>query len=1013
MKEKTQDRTLTRSRFNIRFRLFKKISIVSFVILAIMILALPGIVSTAPGKAFIISQLEQATGAKITMQSLSFGWLKGISISRLDYNDQVRNISLNIEHIKSKPALLSLIFGRAVINDTVIDKAKLNVELIESEINSPNEKSQKTLIQKAGIVPQTKFELPIHQLDLKINNSQALVTINDENNHQRQLRLSSINSQIAIKPAGKTSTIQFSSVVPQDNEASLTMNAQIKKAGNNWNFKKSDGDIDLQIKNLDLEQVSVLAELMNMPIQMQGQIDAQIKGELKDGLLDNIQAQVKGESITIRSELLDGDTFFANMLNIDIDLKEQEDIINIANLSAASEWFNISAAGSLPKSLESVKSFLDKDSKLVFDSSLELDLAKAFNMFKHTINIDQNVMVNRGLLDVSIKTIDVPTKTLAITAGINNLAGKAGVREIAIQTPVNLRTNLRLQDDDIYFDKLSLQSNFCDAACNGKLSDFDYKYTLDISAFQNEIGDFFDLHGYRYAGTVSENGRIQKNDSIYSVVGTAAMNNFSVAKNEFSASENKMNFDFDISFDSEQQSVTINKCNCISDNIILTISDSEIPTSKESDASLKAKVTCNALLENVWPFLQVYDIASKDLGIAGRFDGQISINQKNSIYVVKCDKAGIVNLKISKADQKPFEQKNIDAYFNAQIDPAQNTFSVDRLELKSDNIELRFNELSQSASKQKRIFKADAQFQYDWADVSLLLGNFVPAGIDIRGKRTDNIKVFSAYDPSVKNSFMSNMQSQLNIGFNSAEYLGMEFGQTNLQLNIANAKLTLQPFTTAVNEGKVSFAGTADMNIEPLIFKTPGPINAIDKVRLSKKVAQKLLSNINPIFSGVMQADGILNLSLEKCAYPLGKADKNIADIEGTFSIDNLKLTSTGFFSDIITATGHSPQQATINITPTKFRLENGILSYDKMEMLIGDNPVIFAGQVGMDKFLNMTVKLPYSYAGKTIRKGTEAADMITLPITGTIDKPVLNLGQLLQIEAQKLIETQLQKLFK
>ena len=90
-----------------------------------------------------------------------------------------------------------------------------------------------------------------------------------------------------------------------------------------------------------------------------------------------------------------------------------------------------------------------------------------------------------------------------------------------------------------------------------------------------------------------------------------------------------------------------------------------------------------------------------------------------------------------------------------------------------------------------------------------------------------------------------------------------------------------------------------------------------------------------------------------------------------------------------------------IVIHPTYFVLQNGFLKYDNMQMDIGNKPVNFKGIIGMDKSLNMTVTLPYTVGGKTVRVGQEqAAGRASLPITGTLDKPQLDVGKFLQEQA-------------
>ncbi|MHC4543828.1 MAG: hypothetical protein ACYSYL_04775 [Planctomycetota bacterium] len=48
--------------------------------------------------------------------------------------------------------------------------------------------------------------------------------------------------------------------------------------------------------------------------------------------------------------------------------------------------------------------------------------------------------------------------------------------------------------------------------------------------------------------------------------------------------------------------------------------------------------------------------------------------------------------------------------------------------------------------------------------------------------------------------------------------------------------------------------------------------------------------------------------------------------------------------------------------------------------------------------------------SGRTVRVGEKADDRISLPLTGTIDKPELDLGRLFEEQLKKQLENQIQK---
>ena len=86
------------------------------------------------------------------------------------------------------------------------------------------------------------------------------------------------------------------------------------------------------------------------------------------------------------------------------------------------------------------------------------------------------------------------------------------------------------------------------------------------------------------------------------------------------------------------------------------------------------------------------------------------------------------------------------------------------------------------------------------------------------------------------------------------------------------------------------------------------------------------------------------------------------------------------------------------------------------MQIDVGNNPLNFSGVIGLDKSLSMTVTLPYTFQGRTVRVGGQNSGRITLPIKGTVDKPELDTGKLLEEgikqELPNLIQKGLEGLF-
>jgi hypothetical protein len=185
----------------------------------------------------------------------------------------------------------------------------------------------------------------------------------------------------------------------------------------------------------------------------------------------------------------------------------------------------------------------------------------------------------------------------------------------------------------------------------------------------------------------------------------------------------------------------------------------------------------------------------------------------------------------------------------------------------------------------------------------------------------------------------------------------------------------------------------------------------IKGVKINDETTGKLLKYVNPIFANAVNVAGAADFSCEQLLIPLKAEAKNETVIIGTISMNQVRLQASNLLGQILTTSGGDPRGTNITIHPTRFVLQEGFLRYEDMQMDIGDNPVNFKGAIGLDKSLDMTVTLPYTTEGRTARVGRDArGNRITLPLKGTVDKPELDMGKLLEQQIKGAAEELLQK---
>lgn len=301
--------------------------------------------------------------------------------------------------------------------------------------------------------------------------------------------------------------------------------------------------------------------------------------------------------------------------------------------------------------------------------------------------------------------------------------------------------------------------------------------------------------------------------------------------------------------------------------------------------------------------------------------------------------------------------------------------------------------------------------EYNWSALSSVLGGFVPSGLKLQGTRKDSISFSTQYTRGDAEEIAANLNADGKIGFDKAQYLGLHFGPSEIEAQIQKGILAIKPFSTQVNNGQLRFAAEADLRAKPRLLKIPAPIHLAEDIQINDEISRMLLMYLNPIFANAFNVRGALDFDCEQLVIPLDDAGRNNLKIIGTISLKNLSLQQSDLFGQILSIAKISPRDQGIVIHPTRFVLQNGFLRYDDMQMDIDNSPFNFKGVIGMDGSLDMTITLPYTADGRTIKTDEkDAGRRISLPLKGTIDKPELDMSKLLEEQLKQQLEEPLKQ---
>ncbi len=983
------------------FRLIKWILVGVAVIVILAVLLAPAIVSSEKCRQIILSKLNKSISGRTDFADLSMGWSKGIRITDLSFNDNAGWASVQVKKIATKPHYASILMGNLSFGQTTIDQPKVSLNL-----------KNKPAAEQAGESQQvpTKVRPLALVMDMAVNDGSLKVT----DSRDKTIEVSQINSSVSVRPLGRQTSFKADMVVG-DKASKISAAGNVTPGNKNgWSLKGTTGDFNIEVNELNLATLEPILELAKVQLQTKGVVSANVTSGIKDGRFENLSGSMKAKNLDITGPMLKGDRLRSSILDVDVKLSQKEQAVNIDHLQLCSDWAQADASGTVPTTFKSFTDILQPGSSYNLKGNFNCDVAAILSQMPRTIGLKEGMKVTKGRLSGSVNTFAQAGKA-TITGQVNlvELAGIVDSKTLAISEPITAAVEITGEKDRINFNKLNVSAAFAKINATGSLEQLNLDTQIDLAKLQAELGQFINIGSYQMAGALLGKGQVSIREDKISAAGSSEIKELRLSTKEgVTASEPKAEIAFAVDYDKKSRVATIGSVIVNASLGQVNVKDAVLPLGKEAGKPMKLLASAQKVnLEKLQPFLVLFTSFPKEMQLAGEASSQISVTSEKDVYRIFSDSTKIANFKLASPNKEPFQQAEVLLMLDAEINPSQKTINVKNIDLISPQIKIKKGQFNKADKDGKTKLQGTANLEYDWSAMSSFASAFLPQGLSMAGKRQDTITFLSEYPAGRPDQLLANLNSKTKIGFEKAQYMGLYFGATEVDIQIRNGLLEIAPFAAAVNNGKLSFAGRADFKQTPAILKTPGPIEIAKNIQINKETTDKLLMYVNPIFANVVGVSGVANFNCEKLSIPFASSAKNDIEVIGTISISKLQLQASDLLGQILLIAGGSVSGQEITIHPTNFVLQKGFLRYDNMQVDVGDNPVNFKGVIGLDKSLDMMVTLPYTSSGRAVRIGRETeGQRITLPLKGTINKPQLDTAKLLQQQLQQQVEEQLRR---
>jgi hypothetical protein len=312
------------------------------------------------------------------------------------------------------------------------------------------------------------------------------------------------------------------------------------------------------------------------------------------------------------------------------------------------------------------------------------------------------------------------------------------------------------------------------------------------------------------------------------------------------------------------------------------------------------------------------------------------------------------------------------------------------------------------------------QIDYDWKQLQRVLRPWLGDGVQLGGRdvRQFTVRVplgsetpagvitASAVTP-LPDDRLARLQGEFGLGWDWALAYGFRAGKGSLQAQAQDGLLRFSPLDLAVNEGRV--------RMHPVVRLSPGPMELsaaperiVDHVQITPEMCAAALQYIAPVLTGVTETSGALSIDLEGARVPLDAPARG--DVAGRLTLHSVEIGPGPLLRELSLILGRpAPDKVAMrqeSVVP--FRMVDGRVYHQTIELVFPDVTVRTFGSVGLDKTLAIIAEMPVPE--KWLPGGSAGAALrgrnIRLPIAGTLAQPKVDQQALRELTAQFARET-------
>jgi hypothetical protein len=373
--------------------------------------------------------------------------------------------------------------------------------------------------------------------------------------------------------------------------------------------------------------------------------------------------------------------------------------------------------------------------------------------------------------------------------------------------------------------------------------------------------------------------------------------------------------------------------------------------------------------------------------------------------------AEVSNLAVVDASGQQFQEPRIQLLARGNYQPQAHIMQLEQLELTSSMLT---TNASGRIGPVSGVNNADVkgQINYDLERLAGLMRPWLGPGVHVTGRGSSPVWYRGPFT-------LGGGSAAAALKWDSADAFGLQLGRGALKAAMAEGAVRIEPLDLTVGQGRMHLAPAVRLVPDPIEITLPkGPL--AERIQVTPELCAVLLKYIAPVLADVTASQGQFSVDLAGCRIPLGDLAK--AEVAGRFTIHSMEVGPGPLVRQFAVFLGRETPAKLRPESTVLFRMVNGRVYHQGLELIFPEFSVRTHGSVGLDQTMNLMAEMPVPpkwLANAPMLAESFRNQTISVPIAGTLSQPRLDQRvmadlsrQFLQKAAGNMIQGGLNKQF-